>query len=71
MFCQVKALSRSSRTDKYAAIMVVNNRYQVPSSYAGVTLRSVLTVDRVQIYKQGEQTTRQSRGRVRQQQMES
>ena len=41
----------SSRTDKYATVMVDKNRYSVPSSYAGITLRTVLTVDRVQIYK--------------------
>ena len=46
-------LPGDARVDKYATVMVDKNRYSVPWKYAGRRLKTVVHVDRVEIFADG------------------
>jgi hypothetical protein len=44
---------QSSKADKYATVMVDKNRYSIPTSCAGFAIKSVIYVDRVELFAGG------------------
>jgi len=42
--------TRSGKVDKYATVIIDKNRYSVPTTYAGLRGRSLLYIDRVEIF---------------------
>jgi hypothetical protein len=42
--------SSAGKADKYATVIIDKNRYSVPTRYAGLRVRSIIHVDRVEIF---------------------
>ena len=42
--------SSAGKADKYATVIIDKNRYSVPTRYAGLQVRSIIHVDRVEIF---------------------